>query len=159
MFHINYSCKQHPHLSQQLPSTAFLTIINHSTVSILGKQKITTFYGIHAAFIRGSEAVSQFLKSGSFAARYNYFRSVAAQQTERFAPQIFRITPQAILLPAFPDGCVLKSSGWLWITTVLPITSPIQNRSVATARNAFPPRESSGGRSPACRGWLRLCGS
>ncbi len=33
------------------------------------------------------------------------------------------ISPQAIISPLSPDGCVLKSSGFIWMTTVLPTTS------------------------------------
>ena len=44
----------------------------------------------------------------------------------------FVIIPQAILSPAFPEGCVLKSSGILWIITVFPIISERVKRSVKT---------------------------
>ena len=43
-----------------------------------------------------------------------------------------RITPQAIFIPGFPDGCVVKSSGPLCITTVRPTTSSTENRPVST---------------------------
>lgn len=40
----------------------------------------------------------------------------------------YLIMPQPIFSPAFPDGCVLKSSGILWIMTLLPMISDIRNR-------------------------------
>lgn len=63
-----------------------------------------------------------------------------------------RITPQAIFFPAFPAGCEWKSSGLLCITTVRPIISRTENRSVLTAKYAFPWHHINGGRSPACFG-------
>ena len=51
---------------------------------------------------------------------------------------IRRITPQAIFSPALPEGWVVKSSGPLWMMTVLPTTSCKWKRSVTTARYALP---------------------
>ncbi len=41
------------------------------------------------------------------------------------------MVPQAILVPAFPAGCDVKSSGILWMTTVFPRISETLKRSVA----------------------------
>ena len=40
------------------------------------------------------------------------------------------IMPQPMRRPASPAGCVVKSSRWLWIMTVLPMISRTMNRSV-----------------------------
>lgn len=68
------------------------------------------------------------------------------------------ITPQAILPSELPDGCVVKSSGFAWMITVLPITSFILNRSVSIAYHAYPLSEKRGGRSPACSGCGQFSG-
>lgn len=44
------------------------------------------------------------------------------------------ISPQAIFFPELPAGCVVKSSGPLWTTTVRPITSAGVNRLVKKER-------------------------
>lgn len=48
----------------------------------------------------------------------------------RRRPQNRRITPQAIFSPAAPAGWLVKSSGMLWITTVLPMSSRMLKRRV-----------------------------
>ena len=53
-----------------------------------------------------------------------------------FYPMGRRISPQAILSPEFPDGWVVKSSGFAWITTARPITSSTVKRFVNTDRYA-----------------------
>lgn len=49
-----------------------------------------------------------------------------------------RITLQAIFFPALPAGWEWKSSGSLCMTTVRPILSDTENRSVLTDKYAFP---------------------
>ena len=45
-----------------------------------------------------------------------------------FSLYSFCITPQAIFIPAFPDGCVRKSSGASCMITVRPTISSIEKR-------------------------------
>ena len=72
-----------------------------------------------------------------------------AVQADSFSAAYFlHMIPQAIFSPAFPDGWERKSSARSWITTVLPMISCTQNRSVRTAKNARLPQRISGGRSP-----------
>ena len=63
------------------------------------------------------------------------------------------MTPQAMRLPAFPAGWVVKSSGWSCMMTVRPITSSTRKRLVRKTDSASPSQPSSGGRSPAWKGW------
>ena len=59
---------------------------------------------------------------------------------------------QAIFLPEFPLGCVVKSSGCECIITVLPIISFTVNLFIKTDIKAYPLFEKSGGKSPAWYG-------
>ena len=48
------------------------------------------------------------------------------------------IIPHLSFSPAFPDGCVVKSSGLPWMMTVFPMTSDNENRSDRNTENAHP---------------------
>ena len=62
------------------------------------------------------------------------------------------MTPQAIFVPALPAGWVRKSSGPLWMTTVRPMMSLTWKRSVSTASQARPSRDSRAGAADLPRG-------
>ena len=59
------------------------------------------------------------------------------------------ITAHAIFSPAFPEGCVVKSSTDEWTMIVFPMISEMLNLSVKNMKNATPFALNSGGRSPA----------
>ena len=84
---------------------------------------------------------------GGFLTRISGIRGLHI--VKKLSHYALQITPHAILLPAFPEGCVVKSSGPLWITTDLPMISLTQNLPVNTWQYARPLLLSNGGRSPA----------
>ena len=63
------------------------------------------------------------------------------------SPYIF-ILPQAILVPEFPLGWEVKSSGMSWIITTLPKISFILNLLIKTLIYAYPLFSIKGGKSP-----------
>lgn len=62
---------------------------------------------------------------------------------------VANIVPQAILLPELPEGCIVKSSGLLWMMMVLPTISAIVKRSVKYVIHAKPSFPNRGGISPS----------
>ena len=111
-------------------------------------QNLVTFWPWSLSTYHGVSVQNRYLWK---ALRHNSFPTFKAksQASHRQEPVILRITPQAILVPEFPDGWVVKSSGWSWIITVLPITSSMEKRLVRNRERASPLFPNSGGRSPA----------
>lgn len=89
-------------------------------------------------------------------------RKLNNQQERRFynadAPVVYVgwMRLQTIFFPVLSEGWVRKSSGLLWMITVLPIASSRQNRSLNTFRQALLCAPSSGGRSSHMIGMVGL---